>query len=261
MTDKLKSMPSFPLWDGPYATWDEACNAAKNQNISQPAFTGERWKQRITQQLLDYRTEFNKYAIAQPPRTCNLVWVVALTKTRSIIDFGGSSGWALDYLQNTLKSHKLDSYTILELDAIATYMQNSKLHADNVNYQTLDSPRKSCELLYSNSVLQYLGSNSFFVSLIESTTPKYIFLEDLYAKGKKDFFGTQTYYDQTIPVRFIGLEDLIEELRSLGYHQILQCPYLSPIHGSLKNLPMQNYPVTYQLRYSLSILLEKRPRC
>ncbi len=259
MTDKQTLTPAPTIWNGPYPTWVAACSAAKSHNIAQPAFTSERWLQRITQQLLDYRNEFRQYAIAQPPRPCNLPWVVALTSPRSIVDFGGSSGWAMDYLQNTLTTHKINSYAIVELESVVKYMQSSGLHGDVVSYQTLDNPPKPCDLLYSNSVLQYFESNAPLLSLIESATPEYILLEDLYAKGEEDFFGTQNYYDQAIPVKFIGLGDLLKELSSMGYQQLLQCPYSSPILGVSKPLPMENYPETFQLHYSLSILLKKAP--
>ncbi len=267
MTDKQTQTPTptptptpthtHTIWNGPYPTWDAACSAAKSQNLAQQAFTSDRWLQRITQQLLDYRNEFNQYAIAQPPRPCNLPWVVALTSSRSIVDFGGSSGWAIDYLQNTLTTSKINSYAIVELESVVEYMKNCRLHDNIVSYQTLDNPPKSCDLLYSNSVLQYFESNAPLLSLIESSTPEYIFLEDLYAKGKEDFFGTQNYYDQAIPVKFLGLGDLLEELSSMGYQQLLNCPYSSPIHGLIKPLPMENYPETFKLHYSLSILFKK----
>tara|TARA_B100000795_G_C22756942_1_gene421921 strand:- start:159 stop:941 length:783 start_codon:yes stop_codon:yes gene_type:complete len=260
MTDKQTLKPALTIWNGPYQTWVEACSAAKSHNIAQPAFTSEQWLQRITQQLLDYRNEFRQYTIAQPPRPCNLPWVVALTSPCSIVDFGGSSGWAMDYLQNTLTTHKINSYAIVELESVVKYMQSSGLHGDVVSYQTLDNPLEPCDLLYSNSVLQYFESNAPLLALIESATPEYIFLEDLYAKGEEDFFGTQNYYDQAIPVKFTGLGDLLKELSSIGYQQLLQCPYTSLIHGVIKPLPMENYPETFQLHHSLSILLKKAPQ-
>jgi putative methyltransferase (TIGR04325 family) len=259
MTYKQTPTPVPTIWNGPYQTWDEACCAAKSHNIAPPAFTSERWLQRIRQQLLDYRNELQKYGIAQPPRPCNLPSIVALTSPHSIIDFGGSSGWAMDYLENTLSEHNIDSYAIVELESIVNYMRSGGFQGDVVSYHTLDDPLEPCDLLYCNSVLQYFESNAPLLSLIESTTPEYIFLEDLYAKGEEDFFGTQNYYDQAIPVRFIGLGKLLLELSSLGYQLLLQYPYTSPIHGVIKPLPMENYPATFQLHYSLSILLKKAP--
>ncbi len=257
MTDKQPTKTSSPIWNGPFQTWDEACSAARNHDLTAPAYTSERWLQRITRQLVDYRAEFLHYGIALPPRPCNLPWVCAMTSPRSIIDFGGSSGWCWDYLKNTLPTNNISSYTIVELESVVKHMQSSGLHENVVNYQTLDDPLAPCDLLYSNSVLQYFESNASLLSLIERTTPDYIFLEDLYAKGEADFFGTQSYYDTAIPHRFIGLGNLLKDLSSMGYHELVQSPYASPILGVMKPLPMENFPEKFQLRYTLSILLRR----
>ena len=65
---------------------------------------------------------------------------------------------------------------------------------------------------------------------------------------------------QPMPVKFIGLGDLLKELSSIVYQQLLQCPYTSPIHSVIKPLPMENYPGKFQLHHSLSILLKKVPQ-
>ena len=257
MTDNPILTPASRIWNGPYLTWLEACNAAKNQDLSQSAFTSERWLQRITQQLLVYRNEFGQSGIAQTPRPCNLPCVVALTSACSIVDFGGSSGWAMDYLHNTLTSHKINSYTIVELESVVDYMQEGGLHGDIVNYQTLDAHLGNYDLLYSSSVLQYFESNAPLLSLIDRVAPDFIFLEDTLAKGEEDFFATQSYYGSAIPHRFLGLGNLLKDLSSKGYQELVRCPYISPILGVMKNLPMGNFPEEFQLRYSVSILLRK----
>jgi putative methyltransferase (TIGR04325 family) len=257
MTDKELVTTSKPIWDGPFQTWDEACSAARNHDLTVPAFTNVRWLQRITQQLVDYRIEFRQFEIAQPPRPCNLPLVCAMTSPSSIIDFGGSSGWCWDYLQNSLPTHAISSYAIVELESVVKHMQGSGLHGDIVRYHTLDDSLSQCDLLYSNSVLQYFESNAPLLSLIERTTPNYIFLEDIIAKGESDFFGTQTNYESDIPYRFIGLKNLLADLSSMGYRNMVKVPYASPILGVMKPFPMTNFPEKFQLRYSLSILLRR----
>ena len=257
MTDKQTLAPTITIWNGPYQTWFEALRAAQSHKIDQPIFTSERWLQQITNQLLDYRNELKKYAIAQPPRPCNLPWIVGLLSPSSIIDFGGSSGWVMDYLQNTIPENTISSYSIIEIESVVKHMQISELQANIIKYQTLDEPLNHCDLLYSNSALQYIESNALFLSLIERTTPNYIFLEDLVAKGEKDFFGTQSYGDKAIPYRFIGLDNLINDLSSVGYRKLVRSPYMCPVLGVMKPLPMENFPENFRLQYSSSILLKR----
>ena len=260
MTNKQTLTPALTIWNGPYQTWVEASNAAKSHNITQPAFTGKQWLQRIIQQLQDYRNEFRQFGIALPPRPCNLPLACGIASPNSIIDFGGSSGWTWDYLQNTLPTSKISSYTVVELEPVVKHMQTRGLHDNVINYQTLDGSLTPCDLLYSNSALQYLESNAPFFSLIERSTPNYIFLEDLVAKGEVDFFGTQFYGESAIPYRFIGLGNLLNGLSSMGYHELVKCPYLSPHRGVMQPYPMENFPEKFQLRHSSSILLRREQK-
>lgn len=251
-----KTLPDN-IWNGPFSSWNEAVNNANTEMVAKGAFDSDRWLNRVTQQLLDYRREFQQYGIAQPPRPCNLPFVCALTSASKIIDFGGSSGWCWDYLQNSLPINLINSYTVVELESIVKHMQSSRLHSDVVNYQTIDDPLASCDLLYSNSVLQYFESNKQLLSLIDLASPSFIFLEDTLAKGENDYFTTQSYYNTAIPHRFIGLEKLINDLSLKGYQELTRCPYVSPVLGVIKPLLMDNFPKELQVRYSVSILLKK----
>ena len=257
MTEQIKKTVPNHIWNGPYSTWSEACKNSKIIAAGGGAWDSNRWLQRITQHLLDYRNEFRQFGIAQPPRPCNLPLVCAMTSPSSIIDFGGSSGWCWDYLKNTLPTHNISSYAIVELESIVKHMQGSGLHGDIVNYQTLDNPLAPCDLLYSNSVLQYFESNTPLLSLIERAEPDFVFLEDTLAKGEEDFFATQSYYNSAIPHRFLGLENLLMDLSSKGYQELVRCPYVSPILGVMKPLSMENFPEEHQLQYSVSILLRR----
>ncbi len=250
---------SRPVWNGPFQTWHAACGAATQQNAADTAFSSERWLRRIADQLIEYRKESLRFGIAQPPRPCNLPWVCALVSPSSIIDFGGSSGWAWDYLKDTVPGQNVSTYAIVELEAVVRYLQDSKLHDNVISYHLLEGPLEPCDLLYSNSVLQYFESNQQLLSLVARTVPEYVFLEDIYAKGEDDFFGTQNYYGQAIPSRFPGLGKLRKELSCMGYHELAHCPYAAPIHGVMKPLPMENFPEPNQLRYSLSVLFKKAP--
>ena len=137
------------------------------------------------------------------------------------------------------------------------HMKDSGLHSDPVYYQTLEDPLDYCDLLYCNSVLQYFASNTPLLSLLERTTPDFVFLEDVIAKGEEDVFTTQSFFDSAIPYRLLGIGRLLNELSHLGYHELIRCPYASPILGVVKPFEMENFPASKRLRYSLSILLSK----
>lgn len=249
-------MVSNYIWNGIYRSWDQASEAAKVIGAG-GGLASDPWFQRITQQLLDYRDEIGKYGVAMPPRPSNLPLVCAMTSPYAIIDFGGSSGWCWDYLQNSVSNHRINSYVVIETGEVVNYMSASGLHKKPVEYKTISDSINACDLLYCNSDLQYFSSNAPLISLVGRTTPEYILLEDLIAKGEDDFITVQTYYNSGIPYRFIGLTKLLSELFDQGYTELARYPYASPILGVIKPLEMDNFPQENQNRYSLSILLRK----
>lgn len=256
MTRKHEKTARTPIWSGLFDTWDQACDAAQ-QRARGRVFDNNRWLERITRQLSEYRAEYQAYGIALPPRPSNLPWVCAMTSPRSIIDFGGSSGWCWDYLRNTLPEHSISSYVIVELESIVNYMTRSGLHAAPVTYKTMSEPLEPCDLIYSNSVLHYFESNAPLLQLVERTHPEYVLLEDIVGKGDRDVFSLQEYYGSRIPQRFIGVETLIRALHLLGYRALLKIPYSSPVLGVMGPLPMENLPKEKQIRYAVSLLLKK----
>jgi putative methyltransferase (TIGR04325 family) len=116
-----------------------------------------------------------------------------------------------------------------------------------------------CDVLYCNSVLQYFESNTPLLDVIETARPRYILLDDLLAQGEKDFFSTQVYYDTAMSHRLLGLQRLLADLDSRGYHRLSSVPFAAPILGTIKPLAMENFPTAFQLRYSLSMLLQRTP--
>ncbi len=249
-----REAPNY-IWKDIYPTWDEACKAA--QSVGGKGLGGERWFQRITRQITDYRDELRQYGIAMPPRPSSLPLACVLANPSTILDFGGSSGYCWDYLQNTLPKHRLSAYVVVETDEVVDYMENSGIHRAPVAYRSLKDPLDSCDLLYCNSVLQYFGSNAPLLSLVERTTPQFVLLEDVVATGEEDFFSVQSYHDSAIPYRFLGLHKLLQELADSGYLELARYPYASPILGVIKPFEMGNFPKAKQLRYSSSILLKK----
>jgi putative methyltransferase (TIGR04325 family) len=250
-----KVVPNY-IWNTIYRTWDQASESAKVLG-SDGGLVSDRWFQRITQQLVDYRDEIGKYGVAMSPRPSNLPLVCAMTNSNSILDFGGSSGWCWDYLQNSVSNHRINSYVVIETGEVVNYMSASGLHKKPVEYKTISDSINACDLLYCNSVLQYFSSNAPLISLVGRTTPEYILLEDLIAKGEDDFYTVQTYYNSGIPYRFIGLTKLLSELFDQGYTELARYPYASPILGAIKPLEMDNFPKENQARYSISILFQK----
>jgi len=256
MTNKDQTKESVEhLWLGPFETLDEAKSGAH----ASVGFDGDQWKNRIVDQLKHYRSLCavdGRHAL--PPRPSNLPLVVSALKPQKIIDFGGSSGWAWDFLKNASINHQVKKYAVIELEGVCDFILEEDLHADKEISFWSDVPEGDFDLMYVNSALQYLQDNSEFLRYVQSSSPSYILLDDLIASDlKKDFFGLQRYYSTLIPYRFLSLNNLLGELREIGYGCELISPYLSPVRGELKELPMENFPTSYRIQHSTTLLLNK----
>jgi putative methyltransferase (TIGR04325 family) len=246
------------LWRGPYLSWGEAEEAISIEGVREANFESSQWISRIISQLQSYRNETQQYGNALPPRPCNLPMIHSIIGSKKIIDYGGSSGWAWEYLKNSIPNPQVESYTVIELTEIANRLRAYGLHQDKVfNYKTIDSEFEYCDLLYANSILQYQKDNSELVKLIHKTNPSYIFLEDVYCVDNREFFGLQKYYGEEFITRFSDFKKISEDLNKFGYELILKCPYSSPINGVHSHLPMENFPSDFRLRFSTSTLYRR----
>jgi putative methyltransferase (TIGR04325 family) len=257
MNSSVSEQDPNNVWDGVYPTWERACSVA--HAIGGKGLGGEAWFQRITGQLLDYREEIRRHGVAMPPRPSNLALHCGLTSPSTIVDFGGSSGWCWDYLQESGGGgDSISEYIVVETQEVVDYMKDAALQAAPVRFQTMDEPIGSADLLYCNSVLQYFGSNDPFLSLVERTQPQFILLDDLVAGAGEEFFSIQLFRGSAIPYRFLGLKALLNDLESSGYVERASCPYASPIKGVVAPLLMENFPPARRVRYTMSFLLQRK---
>ena len=112
-----------PVWQGVFKSWEEV----KPQG---DAFRSKRWLQQIAKQLIDYQSsEFNR-RVRVPPRPTDLPLLCSIVRPKSILDFGGSSGWVAEHIIDcvsdiTIVIAKLEDFVpfwdilcLLECDAV-----------------------------------------------------------------------------------------------------------------------------------------------
>ncbi|UZN08532.1 methyltransferase, TIGR04325 family [Leptospira santarosai] len=245
----------FIVWEGVFHSWEDAVRSAGGAD-GEEGFSNEQWFERISSQLNSFRSEFDRFGIAVPPRPTNLSTVVALTKSKTILDIGGSSGWIYDYLNSIILPNKIKRYSILEVPDIVSISKKFN-HSDKVRYYRDYDKIHSCDLLYTNSVIQYFPSNEFLLKIIQKATPQFILIDDLYAGDNDEFFSNQISYGKRIPHRFLSFEKFRKEISKQGYRLILKQPFNTPILGQYQPKPMDHFPKEYRLRYSLAVVFQK----
>lgn len=246
------------IWIGSFQTFEQAKDHAQQ---SLENFENDIWISRIINQLQDYKINYSSFGVAAaPPRPCGLPNLISLTAAKSILDFGGSSGWCWEFVNNSVSKNSIEKYTVLENKTVSDLYTSGKLHHDKrveciSDFQ--DVP--IVDILYVNSVLQYLPSNDFLLKIIDKTRASFILLEDVVAlHNQTEFFSLQHYYGKYIPYRFLNFEKLKNELHGKGFDIISVTPYISPIKGKSDIMPMSNFPKKKRVHHSLSILCKIR---
>lgn len=256
MSDPQKHPAAEFIWQGDFATWDDACRAGSTTDES---FANDRWLSRMTQQLTDYRIERDTTGTAVPPRPTNLPWLCGLSRCRTILDFGGAAGWTWEVVRASVPSASVDDYIILETPPVVAHMRRLGLHGPPVRYESEGTRVGTVDVVYCNSVLQYFGSNADLLALLRRAQPRYVLLDDVLATDDTDAFTHQVYYEHLVPHRFLGLQVLLSDLATAGFRCLVRTPHLSPIRGRTGPLPVANLACASRIRYAMSLLFERTP--
>jgi putative methyltransferase (TIGR04325 family) len=146
----------------------------------------------------------------------------------------------------------VDSYTVIDIPEVVEYFKTHDVGP--VVFQTqrdfLDlRDRRSTDVVYANSSLQYLPNNEDFLAILETVQPSFVLLDELlWTRGASDWFAVQINSNLPVVARFLSLELLDGELGALGYTLIFEGPYLTP--AGFPEMIMQ--PSTERIQYALS---------
>lgn len=144
--------------------------------------------------------------------------VISNSDSTTVVDFGGGSGW----LYHKIKSLgiQFENYIIVESRDLHNECNHTKNDYSFVKSENLDMVRletSSLVILYLNSVMQYLESDSILVEVVNILNPTKIILEDVTLSQSVEFFAFQKYYETRIPYRFVDLNILVSILNQSGY--------------------------------------------
>jgi putative methyltransferase (TIGR04325 family) len=240
----------FLLWEGVYPKLEDVRSKSKG-------FQSARWLERIREQLLSYRKELLSNSLVMPPRLSDLPILAAVTDASRIVDYGGSSAWAYEFLQATTHKNKITDYLCIEIYPVVNYLSSLDVHAPPVRYSdTLDGIGTGFDIFYTNSTLQYIYDDTFFFKAVDEIQPHWLLIEDFLGGNFNDFYTVQNYYESKIPVKFRNQIQFIEGL--FGYDLVLSKPYASLILGQIKKLPMKNFSKDLQVEYSQTMLFKRK---
>lgn len=176
-----------------------------------------------------------------------------------IIDFGGGLGFS--YLSFLRSCERAKNYTYYIVESTEICKLGNEIFSKHHNI--LFSPRVQklslamVDILYMNSVLQYIGDWKALINILLNMKPEFFLLDDLPAGDIPTFATVQNYYSSKLPYWFFNVADIRTCVESHGYTLEYKSKYSSLILGEMQKIPMDNFPSEYQLDYPCTLLFRR----
>ena len=226
------------IWEGVYQTYSDA---SKEVNKYSNIFLGDSWYQHQKNMLIKVLSDsMPRVAPLLMPYICGLD-----TKRLSIIDFGGGIG--LDYYRITQHTKcVIDNYTVIENEALVNLLTSDK-QGDEILKFFSDFPIKKYDIFYSVNSIHYLVDPlDSLINIIQNTQPSSVILGGVLLSTLDQFFTNQFRGNLAATVCFIELNQLVTQLKKLGYDLIYNIKTINSYDGMIQEIPSHNLPPKYR---------------
>jgi putative methyltransferase (TIGR04325 family) len=249
----------YQVWDGHFATFDEAQRSLENHELRTSLFGLPAWLSRQNLLLADSRRSLTEVSVSGISRPTLLPLLIARggPAARRVVDFGGGSGWVFATCERA--QIPIESYIVIELPEVVTAFaeqaDNRISFCDPSAFLSMD-----CDLtdvMYTNSCLQYQRDNSLFLSLVNTCRSSFILIDELlWSRKDCDWFTIQQNSDSRIVSRFISVKNLIQELDGIGYTLVWRNSSAGTEARGFPN--MNTFDEQLRIHSRLSLLLKKK---
>ena len=231
--DLLGSRPASPqVWSGVYPRLSDV-----------PAHRAEFGDDLIGEMVTTISAALAELRAGQRPHLWHeslalLAGAVAPASQRvSVVDFGGGAGSGFAQLLASLPPSVTIDYEVVDSEAMCT--AGRKLFADDrrIRFSTALPPRGSAvDVVYANSVLQYIEDYPRALQQLAAVGAPYVFLGRL-AAGRGPTFATRQLNvpGRVFPYWFLNLDEVIAVMAQHGYQ--LACDSLVDHVYDQTNLP------------------------
>jgi putative methyltransferase (TIGR04325 family) len=247
----------FQIWDGVYAEWSDA-------PVKGDAFNSEKW-------LLDQvaHTEAELHGLADiglascaVSRDYILPLVVALALKKDqplrILDFGGGMASSYPLVMGSVSGGEAVEFHVLESSRICKYGRANFSNYPNLFFHAEMPPLDmSFDIVHAGRSMQYVDDWRGLLQTFVDFKAQYILLAGLLAGEIKPFVTTQNYYGSKIPVRFLNINEVIQNMESLNYRLSYKSLHFSKRLGKEGPLPMDNFPLENRLKHPCQLLFQR----
>jgi putative methyltransferase (TIGR04325 family) len=247
----MKNQPSFSVWEGVYESFTHAGG-------DMDAFDTDRWIQK--QQLEVKKALETSKAGGQASQDYPLPIVVAMAlatqKALTVLDFGGGMG--IQYVELLAKVPEAPTrvkYIIVEgqstVDNVPIELRQYPQLSFLTNFATI---KDNVDIIHIGSTLHYIEDwKALLENLVQQFHPKYIVFSDLLVGDVSSFVSHQKYYDKSIPVWMINIQNFRNCMDKLKYQAIHQSHFQANILGH-ENLPNFALPEDKRIQKTLNVI-------
>lgn len=178
-----------------------------------------------------------------------------------ILDFGGGMGFTYIPVTSAQTAIGGIEYHILELESVIT--ESEKIFRADPNiffypFPSFPQPKIIFDIIHIGSSMQYVENWKNLLKKLSQYKAKFFLFSDLYAGDIPTYVTAQNYYGSKMPCWFFNFNDVVNQMKKLGYHLQFRSTYIAKILGAEQESPQQNFPKKYRLGHACNLLFVKK---
>jgi putative methyltransferase (TIGR04325 family) len=245
------------IWRGVYGSFAEAPDTP-------PVFNSDVWIVKQAERVLEKLESFDSGpsipsgAVSNDYPLASMVALLAQDQSLRVIDFGGAMGQSyLELIGKVPHARERLEYTIVEVPAVVQNVPEAMRRFEKLVF--LDDYRKApdgADVVHLGSTLQYIDDwQGFLSALIQKFNPRTFILSDLLVGDIPSFVTIQRYYEHSIKVRFINIEEFLRFWTQTNYSLIYRA-YYQPF-GNDSYFPNGALPETHRLKTACHMVFSR----
>jgi putative methyltransferase (TIGR04325 family) len=203
-------LPEF--LSGRFETLQSAKEVASRYSNGLNSFTSSRW-------LLKQESFWNESLSGNFPRPSTLPEIIEKSKTKTVCELGGGSGWIWNLIGSEVKRDL--KYINIELAETSEYFKNLA-HIDPAirftsSLEDLELNSIFQLMLYSNSTIQYIDDSAIKEIFRKLDSCSQVLFDELIFTDFESYWTLQEYYGSKIPYFVRNKSDFLDFMGTLGF--------------------------------------------
>lgn len=238
------------FWEGIYLHY-------RDVPVTKNPFEGDSWAQ-VNRKHLNQTLALYQNGMAPVSTEDSLLLMLAAlighqTRQIRILDFGGALGIPYVHLKKSLPESYSIEYYVVETQKMceegrSIYQADNHIHFLNSATFLSSTDQLAIDIIYINSVLQYIENYSDLLTLLASYCPQFFLFTRLsssniptYATAQKNYKGV------SLPYWFIAHREVVELMANHGYSLLFKS-------ALEREYNQDNFPPPYRLGHACNLL-------